>query len=363
MKRAAIKSAEQPSVDAALPDLLARAVAAEASDLHVVSDEPPRLRVHGAVEPLGDVRPTSPEAVEAMLASILPSHLSLAELELDFSHTDAAGRRYRVSAFQERRGRALALRVLEGLPPTVDALGLPRDILRVVYAPGGLVLFSGHAGAGKTTTLAAVLQVFCARRAARLITLEDPIEYRLVPGAAYVEQREVGHHCATFAEGLAQAIDAQPDAIALGELRDLETIRLALQAAETGILVFGTVHAYDAMRTIGRMVDAFDLDERTAVRTGLAATLRMIVAQTLLRRRGGRGRVPAVEVVHGCTSLATLIREGKEHELATVIESSQSRGMRSLDDALVELTRAGKVMRDEAIAAAVHAERVARLTG
>lgn len=353
---------EEARVEATLPQLLARAVAAEASDLHLVAGEPPRLRVQGELEPVPGVLPTEAAQLEAMLASILPAHLAASELELDFSHTDAEGRRYRVSAFMERRGRALAFRVLEGQPPTLDSLELPRDIVRAVYAPGGLVLFAGHAGAGKTTTLAAVLQVFCARRTARLITLEDPIEYRLAAGAAFVEQREVGRHCATFAEGLAQAIDAQPDAIAIGELRDLETIRLALQAAETGVLVFGTVHAYDATRTVGRIVDAFELDERPAVRTALASTLRMIVAQTLLRRRGRRGRVPAAEVVHGCTSLSTLIREGKEHEMATVIESSQSRGMRSLDDALVELVRAGKVLRDDAIAAAVHPERVTRLT-
>jgi twitching motility protein PilT len=160
---------------------------------------------------------------------------------------------------------------------------------------------------------------------------------------------------------VAQAIDAQPDALAIGELRDLETIRLALQAAETGVLVFATVHAYDATRTIGRLVDAFDLDERPAVRTALSSSLRMIVAQTLVRRKDGAGRVPAAEVVHGCTSLATLIREGKEHELQTVIESSQARGMRSLDDSLVELCRAGTVSREEALAAAVHPDRVARL--
>ncbi|MCO5168088.1 MAG: Flp pilus assembly complex ATPase component TadA [Planctomycetes bacterium] len=347
----------------AIAPLLGRAVAAGASDLHVMAGERPRLRVHGEVEPIEGVGPTSAEDVERLLAEVLPAHLPADGAELDFSHTDAEGRRYRVSAFRERRGRALAFRVLEGRPPGLDDLALPRDILRTIYAPGGLVLFAGHAGAGKTTTLAAVLQAFCERRTARLITLEDPIEYRLAPGLAYVEQREVGNHCGTFAEGLAQATCAQPDAIALGELRDLETIRLALEAAETGVLVFATVHAYDATRTIGRVVDAFDVEERQPVRAALAATLRMIVAQTLLRRRGGRGRVPAVEVVHGCASLSTLIREGKEHELATIIDSSQARGMRALDDALVELVRAGKVLRDDAIAAAVRPEQVARLTG
>lgn len=356
-----------PSIDgdgvahATLADLLHRAVIAGASDLHLTVGERPRVRLLGGLEALQAPASTAGE-VESMLATILPGHLSQAATELDFSHTDASGRRYRVSAFMERRGRAVAFRVLEGRAPALETLGVPRDILRAVHAPSGLVLFAGHAGAGKTTTLASVLQAYCERQAGRLITLEDPIEYRLEAGQAFVEQREVGHHCATFAEGLAQAIAAQPDAISIGELRDLQTIRLALRAAETGVLVFGTVHAYDATRTIGRIVDAFELDERVAVRTALGASLRMIVAQTLLRRKDGKGRVPATEIVHGCTPLATLVREGKEHELATVIEGNASRGMRSLDDALVELVRAGRVDRDEAAAAAVHPETVVRLT-
>lgn len=345
-----------------LADLLHRAVIAGASDLHLAPGERPRARILGDLEPLNAPAPSGAE-VEAMLATILPRHLPQDGAELDFSHTDPTGRRYRVSAFQERRGRAVAFRVLEGRPPEPDAIGLPRDVLRCVHAPGGLVLFAGHAGAGKTTTLASVLQAYCDRRATRLITLEDPIEYRLEPGQAFVEQREVGNHCATFADGLAEAIEAQPDAIAIGELRDLETMRLALRASETGILVFATVHAYDATRTIGRFVDAFDLEERPAVRTSLGSGVRMILAQTLLRRKDGKGRVPAVEVVHGCTSLATLVREGKEHELATVIESNASRGMRSLDEALVELVQTGKVTREDAVAAAVLPHRVARQLG
>lgn len=345
-----------------LADLLHRAVIAGASDLHVAAGERPRARILGDLELLTAPALSGAE-VEAMLGAILPAHLSASASELDFCHLDGAGRRYRVSAFQERHGRAIAFRVLEGRPPEVGAVGIPRDVLRCVHAPGGLVLFAGHAGAGKTTTLAAVLQACCDRRVARLITLEDPIEYRLEPGQAIVEQREVGNHCATFAEGLAEAIEAQPDAIAIGELRDLETMRLALRAAETGILVFGTVHAYDAARTIGRFVDAFDLEERPAVRTSLGAALRMILAQTLVRRKDGKGRVPAVEVVHGCTSLATLVREGKEHELATVIESNASRGMRSLDDALVELARTGQIRREDALASAVLPQRVARQLG
>lgn len=345
---------------AALAALLRRAVIAGASDLHLCVGERPHVRLSGDLEALQAPASTAAE-VEAMLGAILPGHLSAGADELDFSHADETGHRYRVSAFRERRGRALAFRVLEGRPPTLDALGLPRDILRAVHSASGLCLFAGHAGAGKTTTLAAVLQAYCDRRAARLITLEDPIEYRLEPGRSFVEQREVGNHCASFAQGLAEAIDAQPDAISIGELRDQETIRLALQAVETGILVFGTVHAYDAARTIGRIVDAFELDERLSVRTALSAGLRMIVAQTLLRRKDGKGRAAAAEVVHGCTSLATLVREGKEHELATVIEGNASRGMRSLDDSLVELVKAGHIARDEALAAAVHPNRLAKL--
>ncbi len=345
-----------------LEPVLARAVDAQASDVHLMSGERPRMRVLGALHHMATSVVLSASDLEDALRAIAPPAIAAAPdlREADFGHTDAAGRRYRVSAFQERRGLALAFRVLEGRPPTLDALGLPRDLLRCVHAPGGLVLFAGQAGAGKTTTLAAVLQALVDRRPARVVTVEDPIEYRLAPGPAWVEQREVGRHCEDFARGIADALEAQPDALAIGELRDLETIRLALQAAETGVLVLSTVHAHDVTRAVGRVVDAFEPEERAGVRNALSGSLRMVVAQTLLPRADGRGRAPAIEVAYGGTALSTLIREGKEHELQTLLETSRGRGMRTLDDSIAELIRHGVVTADEGLRVAVHPEHVRR---
>jgi twitching motility protein PilT len=347
-----------------LDPLLARAAEEGASDVHLVTGEPPWVRVQGEVAPVGDARRLGRADIEAVIARLASEEKRAdfaAGREIDLSYALAGGPRFRVSAFGERRGPAVAFRFLAGEPPALAELGLPQDLLRAIYARGGLVLFAGHAGAGKTTTLAAVLAELCRRRTARLITLEDPIEFRLEARRGFVEQREVGRHCRSFEAGVREAIEAAPDVIAIGELRDLETIRLALQAAETGILVFATVHAYDATRTIGRLVDAFPPEERAAARFSLAGTLRMIAAQTLLRRARGPGRVPAVEVCHGGTSLSTLVREGKEHELASVLESGRSRGMRTLDDSLVQLVRTAQVTPEEALFFAVHKENVAHL--
>lgn len=345
-----------------LEPVLARAVDAQASDVHLMCGERPRMRVLGALHHMATSVVLTADDLVAALRSIAPPGIATdpGMHELDFGHTDAAGRRYRVSAFQERRGLALAFRLLAGRPPTLDALGLPRDLLRCVHAPGGLVLFAGQAGAGKTTTLAAVLQSMVDRRTARVVTLEDPIEYRLAPGAAWVEQREVGRHCPDFAGGIADALEARPDALAIGELRDLATIRLALQAAETGVLVLSTVHAHDVARAIARVVDAFEPEERAGARNALAGSLRMVVAQTLLTRADARGRAPAVEVALGGTALATHIREGKEHELQTLLETNRGHGMRPLDDSIADLIRAGVVTADEGLRAAVHPEHVRR---
>jgi twitching motility protein PilT len=341
-----------------LESLLARATRAKASDLHLQAGEAPWIRRHGEIEPLAGEARFTDESVAKILETLRPG-LGAAN-ELDFAHEDATGGRYRVAAFRTHAGRALAFRVLGAAPPSLDALGLPRDLLRVIHARGGVVLFAGHAGAGKTTTLASVLQELCRRRSARLVTLEDPVEYKLERGIAYVEQREAGRHWTTFGQGIRDVLEDAPDAIAVGELRDLDTIRAALHAAETGTLLFATVHAPDVTRAIGRIVDAFPADERPQARLALAGTLRMAVAQTLLRRGDNRGRVPAVEVIHGSPPIAALIRDGKEHEIATIVESTRRRGMRLLDDSIVELVRKGLVDRDEAIFFAVNRESTAR---
>ncbi|MHC4393150.1 MAG: type IV pilus twitching motility protein PilT [Planctomycetota bacterium] len=352
------------SVHGWLDELLARVIDERGSDLHVISGERPRIRVGGRLQEIKDVRPLVAGEIHMTCSQIIPAEFAdhLEDRgEVDFSYTHPGGARFRVNAFKERRGIALALRRLAERPYTFDELGLPKDIARVIYARSGLVLFVGHAGAGKTSTMFSVLQEFCDRRTAHVITLEDPIEYSLKGSEAYVEQRELGRHFHSYKDGVLEAMRASPDVLAMGELRDWQAIRLALQAAEAGLLVFATVHAYDCTRAVNRVIDAFPPDQQLETRIALAYTVRMMVAQTLLRLADRRGRVPAVEIVHGTNALSTLIREHKEHEIPSLIEASRGRGMRTLDQSLLDLVASGLVTPDEAVFRAVRKDNVERV--
>ena len=255
----------------------------------------------------------------------------------------------------------MAVRRLAASPSPLDELNLPLSLYRAAYAESGLVLFAGHASAGKTTTMFSVLQEYCQQRCGHLITLEDPIEYRLEPGKSYVEQRELGRHFMDLPTGIAEAIRSNPDVIAVGELRDAKSVKLAIRAAERGVLVFATLQANNVPRTIARLVESYPAEDQDQVRMALAQTVRMIVAQALLRTRDGEGRLPAVEICHATTTFATLMREGKEVELVTMIESSRNRGMRSLDQALVDLVRENLVTADEAGFRAIRRDNVERM--
>jgi twitching motility protein PilT len=343
--------------------LLLRAVDARASDVHIVAGECPRLRIAGELVKV-EHRPLSAGDIRALVLRIAPREARAnleSEHEVDFSYEHPDGFRFRISVFRERRGGALAIRRLFEEAYSLEQLNLPQDLVRVIYADSGLVLFAGHAGAGKTTTMASILQAFCTERSGHLITLEDPIEYKLDPRNAYLTQRQLGRHFQTINDGMIEALRANPDAIAIGEIRDPIAMRLALQAAEAGCLVFGTIHAYDVSRTITRIIDSFPGEEQQEIRMALAYTLRMVVAQTLLRRADDKGRIPAVEVCHASHALSTLVREGKSHEIRSLLESNRSRGMRTLDSSLVELVRSGKVRAEDALFRAVRKENVERL--
>lgn len=346
-----------------LDELLQLTVTSKASDLHVMAGEIPRIRLRGELKPLEQLRPLVAGEIDTTLRRITPANLQdrlRRHQEIDFSYTHPEGYRFRVSAFQERRGTALAIRRLASSAYSLEALNLPIDLSRVIYGHSGLVLFAGHAGAGKTTSLFSVLQEFCSRRCGHLMTLEDPIEYRLEARRSYLEQRELGRHFKSYPDGVRDALRANPDALAIGELRDTETIRLALQAAEAGLLVYATVHAYDVTRAVTRVINAFPVEEQHETRIALAYTVRMIAAQTLLKSTKGEGRMPAVEVAHACNALSTLIREGKEHEITTLMEANRGRGMRTLDQSLVQLARSARVTTEEAIFRAVRKENVMR---
>ncbi|RME71302.1 MAG: twitching motility protein PilT [Planctomycetota bacterium] len=333
-----------------------------ASDIHLVPGEWVRLRIEGALRVLeGSAVPDAATLEAALLGIAAPALRGAIRTRpvMDYRYRAPWGSWFRVSTFRERRGLAASLRVLPARVPSLEQLGVDRHILRVGYAPPGLVLFAGHAGAGKTTTLTATLQQLLRRHDWVVHTVENPIETVLTPGRGALVRREVGRHCANVRDGIEEAMAQEADAIVIGDLREADTIHDALRAAETGARVFATVHAYDTERTIARLVDCFPPERRQAVRLQLATALRLIVSQTLVPLRSG-GRSAATEIAFGGPALAALIREGREHEVATLLEAGGARGMHTLDQRLAELLASGRLEPEVARARAVHPETIGR---
>jgi twitching motility protein PilT len=275
---------------------------------------------------------------------------------------DRAGepRRFRANLFRHQGGLCLALRSIRDRIPTFDELGLPRSFAALGALLDGMVLLNGPAGSGKSTTLAALVGEINRTRAAHVITLEDPIEYLHAPRQSLIHQREIGAHVESFSSGLRAALRESPDVILVGEMRDLETISLALTAAETGHLVFSTLHSGTAAMAIDRIIDVFPDGQQAQVRTQLASVLRAVVTQRLLPAREAGQRVPAVEVLRGSYAIAAQIREGKTHQLATQIQLGRDDGMIPLERSLVDLVRAGRITRETALAAARSPEELQR---
>ncbi|MDQ3296260.1 MAG: PilT/PilU family type 4a pilus ATPase [Myxococcota bacterium] len=314
-----------------LGDAVAIAREREASDVLLSTGQVPRLRRDGRVEPLE--------------LSIDDGELAACVLALG-SNTDhsleLAGTRLRVNAFDHLGGYAIAARLIRDRVPTLAELGLPPELASVIDHRDGLVLVCGSTGSGKSTTLAALIDLLDQRRAAHVITLEDPIEYRFAPRRCLIHQRELGTHIPTFAAGLKAALREAPDVILLGELRDQETIAAALTAAETGHLVLATLHAPNAAGAIDRMIDAFPDGQQRQVRWQLAAVLRTVITQYLLPCKDG-GRAPAVEVVPVTTAVANIMRKGDLHTLPTAIQSGRDAGMIPLERSLAKLLDSGMV--------------------
>ncbi|HUJ57102.1 MAG TPA: PilT/PilU family type 4a pilus ATPase [Kofleriaceae bacterium] len=299
------------------------------SDVLVSTGQAPRVRVHGALEvvdhPIDD-------ALLAAAATAARGDSSL----------DVAGARVRINAFDHLGGHAIAARLIDDRVPSLAELGLPAELESIVELRDGLVLVCGPTGSGKSTTLAALIRALDERRAAHVITLEDPIEYRFAPRRCMVHQRELGTHIETFADGLRAALRENPDVILLGELRDRETLAAALTAAETGHLVLATLHAPGAAGAIDRVVDAFPEGHQRQIRVQLASSLRTIVTQYLLPRRDG-GRVAAVELVPVTAAVGNIIRKGELHTLPTAIQSGREAGMIPLERSLARLLETGAV--------------------
>lgn len=320
-----------------------------ASDIHLSAALPPAVRVDGELQLLNEppLQPAETQALaEALLSPAQAERLSR-DGEVDLAWHVPGVSRLRVSVYRERGHVALALRLIPLRPPSAREIGLPDAVVRMAERPRGLVLVTGPTGSGKTTTLAALVSHLCETRPLHIVTLEDPIEYVHESRQAVIHQREVGEDTLSFASGLRAALRQDPDVILVGEMRDLETMAIALTAAETGHLVLATLHTQDAAGAVERVIDVFPPSQQGQVRAQLAQTLEGVVAQRLLPRRGG-GRVLALEVLVGTTAVRNLIREGKTHQLLSAMQTGQKAGMVTMEAFVNDLVNRGVVAREAA---------------
>jgi twitching motility protein PilT len=327
------------------------------SDLHLAVGGPPMMRIDGGLERIR-FRALTEGDFYNLVGPITPPRLWEQfgrEGDADFAYQMGRVARFRVNLLRQERGSAAVFRLIPSRVPTVDELRLPESIAKLSEAQSGLVLVTGPTGSGKSTTLAAVLDRVNKRSAYHVVTIEDPIEFVHVNARSVFTQREVGADVPGFAEGVKAAIREDPDCLLVGEMRDLETMRMALTAAETGLLVFATLHTNSSAKAVDRIIDAFPADEQEQIRIVLAESLRAVVAQQLLKRKGG-GRVAAFEVLLGSTALSNAIREGKTSLINNQIQTGKAKGMFSMDQSLGELLRQGTVEPDEALERALDRE-------
>jgi twitching motility protein PilT len=332
-----------------ITQLLAFGVEQGASDVHLSSGEPPRIRIHGDLKNLENPA-LSREQVHAMLFDIMTDgqRKGFEEFrDIDFSFHMGDVARFRVNVFMQQNGEAAVFRTIPEKILNLEQLGMPRIMQEFCKREKGLVLVTGPTGSGKSTTLAAMMDFINDDFEGHILTVEDPIEFVHKSKKCLVNQRELGAHTHSFANALRAALREDPDVILVGEMRDLETIQLTLTAAETGHLVFATIHTSSAPDTVSRIVDVFPPAQQAQIRTQFAESIEAVVTQTLLKRKGG-GRVAAVEIMTGTTAVRNLIREEKIHQLAGTMQVSQKDGMQTMDMALSDLVSKGVVTREEA---------------
>jgi twitching motility protein PilT len=343
--------------------LLEEVIKRKASDLHLQVGLPPMLRVDGSLVPLVQADPLTDEAVETLIFAILDEdqkQILLKDKEFDFSFAFGDMGRFRVNAFHERGNLAAALRLITNELQTIEQLGLPPIVNKFAEYPRGLVLVTGPTGSGKSTTLAAMIHKINQERSSHIITIEDPIEYTHKSHKSVIVQREVHYDTYSFSAALRSALREDPDVVLVGEMRDLETIASAITIAETGHLVFATLHTNSAAQSIDRMVDVFPPHQQPQVRSQLSNILAAIVSQRLVPAIGG-GRIAAAEIMVATPAVRNIIREGKTHQLDAVIQTGAEFGMQSMDKTLVSLVHAGTVTYDEARNVAIDIDELDRL--
>jgi twitching motility protein PilT len=323
-----------------IDELLERMVEANASDLHVTTGTPPAIRVRGEMERLMGYDPLSAEETQQLLYRILSSeqqkHFEL-NRQLDFSYSIPGLARFRVNVYFQRESIGAAFRLIPTELKTLEELGIPDSLHVLAEKPRGLVLVTGPTGSGKSTTLAAVIDEINRNRSEHILTIEDPIEFLHRHKRCIVNQREIGPDATSFADALRAALRQDPDVILVGEMRDLETISTALTAAETGHLVFGTLHTQSAPSTIDRIIDVFPAEQQEQVRIQIANSLQGVVTQALLPTADGMGRVPALEILLPDDAVRNLIRQGKVEQIYSVMQTNTGRGMQTMEQSLGDL--------------------------
>lgn len=346
-----------------MQDIIDQAARRGASDVHIVSGLPIRIRVDGTLEDLNGTV-LSPQDCEDFAHTLAGEDCrAIAQIgELDLALTFPGGVRCRINLFRQQGCVSAAIRILSDQIPTLSRLGLPKAALDFPNYPRGIVLITGETGSGKSTTLAAVLDQINHTRAAHIITLEDPIEYIYTPDLCVINQREVGRDTASYADGLRAALREDPDVILIGEMRDLKTIETALTAAETGHLVFATLHTNSAPEAIDRIVDVFPEGRQRQIRLQLSTTLMAVLSQQLLPKRGPGGRVAACELMVVTPAIRSLIRESKTPQIANALATSSSEGSVTMDNALLQLYRDRVISADTARQAARDGDYVRKNT-
>jgi twitching motility protein PilT len=327
-------------------DVLLRGVRdRSASDLHLTAGSPPVLRIHGEICPV-EFQQLAPDQCRRLLYEIMTEE-QIAQVEkdgaVDFSYEIAGELRVRANVYEAHLGVAACFRLLPTEILSAEQLELPREVLRLAEMPRGLVIVTGPPGSGKSSTLAAMIDHINTHKRKHIVTIEDPVEFVHLHKKSLVNQREVGRHTPSFASALRSALREDPDIVLVSEMRDRETIELALTAAEVGQLVLGTLHAPSAAQAVNRIIDVFPADEQRHVRTVLAESLRGVIAQRLLRRADRDGRIPAVELLFATPTVSALIRDKRTAEIPSVMQAGKKEGMQLLDDAIAQLERDGKI--------------------